>query len=259
MIDDTNFELIQRVLDGEASDHEKTELDQLLAENQDVQHLYVSMRRMVRQLDQMEPVEPRPQLESRIKSVVRSHAAAKGRVPLVERLHRFAGSLLTPRVGFSFATGIAAGLVLFAATNSYFNPPGNLDSNNMSGTIMMEKAVSTHPHVVENVEFEAGVISFVGKIAGSAEIIEVTSDIASPISVTFEFAPDEFTFDGIQGVDYARGTLSHAPGRITIEAGSILEVSIEFISASDKAGEITYMVKLDNEIRTGIISRRPKN
>jgi len=168
MIDPKTIELMNRVLDGVATEPERADLDRLLTASTEARAHYDAMNRLVRRLNAVTMIDPPSELHQRIVAAV----AAVDRMPALrhashahsgyDKEHGFAAWLrhaFSPpglRYGATFGFGLAAGAVVLMVVQS--GRPGDVvqgvDPSHVSGTISTpSRAAGTLPVVVP----EAGV------------------------------------------------------------------------------------------------------
>lgn len=152
MIDPKTIELMNRVLDGVATEPERADLDRALTASPEARSHYDAMSRLVRRLDAVSMIDPPSELHQRILAAV----AATNRVPAVRQTshagtahpahateHGFAAWLrhaFSPpgiRYGATFGLGLAAGAVVLLVLPS--GRPSDVargvDPSHVSGTI----------------------------------------------------------------------------------------------------------------------------
>lgn len=167
MIDPKTIELMNRVLDGVATEPERADLDRALTASTEARTHYEAISRLVRRLDAVSMIDPPSELHQRILAAV----AAVDRVSAVRHAshahyhhnkeHGFATWLrhaFSPpglRYGATFGLGLAAGAVILLVVPS--GRPGDVargvDPSHVSGTISTLSTTGSLPVAVP----EAGV------------------------------------------------------------------------------------------------------
>lgn len=149
MIDPKAIELMNRVLDGVATEPERADLDRMLTASTEARAHYEAISRLMRRLDAVSMIDPPSELHQRILAAV----ASVDRVSVVrptsrahrdhDKEHGFAAWLrhaFSPpglRYGATFGLGLAAGAVILLVVLS--GRPGHVtrgvDPSYVSGTI----------------------------------------------------------------------------------------------------------------------------
>lgn len=141
MIDPKTIELMNRALDGVATEPERADLDRALTASPEARSHYEAISRLVRRLDAVEMIDPPSELHHKIVAAMSAveptravpHTSHAGH----EHEHGFAAWLrhaFSPpglRYGATFGLGLAAGLVILLVL-----PTGpSVDPSHVSGTI----------------------------------------------------------------------------------------------------------------------------
>jgi len=160
MIDPKSIELMNRVLDGAATEPERADLDRTLAASPEARAHYEAMGRLVRRLDSVPMADPpahlHPRVVSAIDSVgVRPSVWQKEEPGFFGWLHRAIGRQGL-RYASTFGLGLAAGAVILAVVR-----PQPVDPSQVSGTLAALSASGSMPVAVP----EAGV-------AGSVAVLD---------------------------------------------------------------------------------------
>lgn len=253
MINEATFNMIQRAMDNEVSPEELKHLEDLCEQDEQVLHLYLSMKKMVEQLEKTEPVEPRPFLEQKIKAAVRTRSGATERVSLSERIYQLAGSFFTTRIGVSFATGVVAGLVLFLATSSFVNFPGDVDPVGMSGSILFSENEVVPDATVRTVEFLSATVEFTSQVEQRKVSLNVVVSADQDVAIELKYPVDQLLFEEISGFKASHSGFSSSPGKMEIHGTGNYTVSLLFEMTKEEVGKLFYNVKCDNQLKSGSI------
>jgi hypothetical protein len=136
MIDDKYLALLHAELDGLNSPQASARLTAYLAANPEAQRFYEELRGMANTLAEVKPVEPPAHLQSAImNALTRRHAP---RVAKQSRLAAFKDwweEIFETKYAFSFAGGLAVGIVLFALAVQLTTKERVSDSSKLYGTI----------------------------------------------------------------------------------------------------------------------------
>jgi hypothetical protein len=147
MIDPKTTDLMNRVLDGDATESERAHLDRYLAAHPEARTHYDEFSRLVQRLDSHPLADPPPVLHSHIMAAVedhgsaRSHAAAHRDDPHGRGFAAWVAGVFSPprlRVATTFGLGLATGAFLLAAL--HFGRSGawdasRVDPSQLTGTI----------------------------------------------------------------------------------------------------------------------------
>jgi anti-sigma factor RsiW len=124
MIDPKTVELMNRVLDGAASEHERADLESRLAKSPETRAHYDELTRLVRWLDSVPMVGPPSELRPRVMAEVHALGAAPIPRPAGEGFLAWIRRALAPpalRYASTFGLGVAAGAVILLVVQ----PRGN--------------------------------------------------------------------------------------------------------------------------------------
>ena len=153
MIDPKTIELINRVLDGAATEPERADLDRALTSSPEARARYEEMGRLVRRLDSVPMDDPPADLRPRVVAAV--DALGVRHTSRASNEHGFFSWLraaIAPqglRYASTFGLGLAAGAVILAVVR----PGQPVDPSQVSGTLATPGATGSMPVAVP----EAGV------------------------------------------------------------------------------------------------------
>lgn len=253
MINEATLNMIQRAIDNEVSPEELKHLEDLCEQDEQVRHLYLSMKKMVEQLEKTEPVEPRPFLEQKIKDACSARSGAIEGVPLSGRIYQLAGSLFTTRIGVSFATGMAAGLVLFLATSSFVNFSGDVDPVGMSGSILLNDNEMVSHAAVRTVELPSATVEFTSQTEQNKVSLNVVVSADQDVAIELKYPVDQLLFEEISGFKASHSGFSSSPGEIEISGIGNYAATLLFKATAEEVGLLSYNVKCDNQLKSGSI------
>ena len=257
MISEATFNVIQRAIDDEASPEELKGLEHLSARDAEVRHLYLSMKTMVEQLETVEPVNPPAHLEQTMKAAVRARSEARSRASLSERVSHLADSLFTIRIGVSFAAGLAAGLILFAATSVFIELPGGVDPADMTGSIRLNHDGEAPQVVTRTVEVSSARVNFTGESRTNQVALTVSVYADRDVGVELEYQVDEFRLEKISRTESLPGDFYSSPGKIGLNGAGDCGFTLHFEVLAAEPGPLSYNVMCSGESETGTIALEP--
>lgn len=149
MIDPKHIELMNRVLDGAATEPERADLDRILTSSPEAHAHYDQLSRLVRRLDSVPMVDPPAELHPRVVSAVDASGARSHEEHGFVAWLRHAFAPLGLRYGSIFGLGLAAGAIILAV----FRPGLPVNPSQVSGTLANPGSVGSMPVAVP----EAGV------------------------------------------------------------------------------------------------------
>jgi hypothetical protein len=177
MIDPKTIELMNRVLDGVATEPERADLDRALTASAEARSHYEAMSRLVRRLNAVEMVAPPSEMHQKIVAAVAAvEGVEKTRVvrhashahPDGDKDHGFMAWLrhaLSPpglRYGTTFGFGLAAGaiIVLVVLTGRPGDATRGVDPSHISGTIATPSMGTGLPVAVPEAGVSGSVAAF---------------------------------------------------------------------------------------------------
>ncbi|MCI0452770.1 MAG: hypothetical protein L0Z51_10340 [Candidatus Latescibacteria bacterium] len=183
MIDSKIIELMNRVLDGAATEPERADLDRILASSPEANTHYESLHRLMSRLDAVPMDEPPAQLHGQVVTSIEASGVRHATRPADD--HGFIGwirhSFARPglRYASTFGLGLAAGAFLLAAVR----PGLPVDPSQVSGTLATPPATGTLPVAVP----EAGVSGSVAVVdRGPVTQVRLQVDSAGGTEWVFE-------------------------------------------------------------------------
>jgi hypothetical protein len=224
MLEKSVVELINKDLDGLASAEDQPRLRQLYAESEEARRFAEDLRALSRGLATSGRAVPPPTLKP---AVMRSLETAKRTV----RSHRWSwnpaellGVSRNLRPAMLFVSGLAVGLVLFAAGSRLISP-GNLDENDLVGSLAVHGSSFS---VGKAADFRSGEMhASVRTGAGSGQtILRIGLDVPPGTLTVLVYNP---TGGHVEGVDVAKAGLAEISleqGRVVLRGISTGEVGI---------------------------------
>ncbi|HXV12681.1 MAG TPA: hypothetical protein VEC56_00615 [Candidatus Krumholzibacteria bacterium] len=152
MIDPKHIELMNRVLDGAATEPERADLDRILTSSPEAHAHYDHLRRLVSRLDSVPMVDPPAELYPRVVSAVDASGIRHARSHEEHGFWAWLRHAFAPpglRYASTFGLGLAAGAFVLALVR----PGTPVDPSQVSGTLANPGATGSMPVAVP----EAGV------------------------------------------------------------------------------------------------------
>lgn len=175
MIDPKTIELMNRVLDGAATEPERADLDRTLTASPEARHHYEEMGRLVRRLDAVPMAEPPADLHPRVVAAVdasgiRYRAGSSDEHGFMAWLRRaFAPPGL--RYASTFGLGLAAGAVILAMVRT--GQP--VDPSHVAGTLALPASTGSMPVAVPEAGL-SGSVAVVDRGPGTQIRLKVDAD-----------------------------------------------------------------------------------
>lgn len=215
MIDEKHKVLIHRAIDGELSDHERVEFDQLLQSSPEALSVYRQLAELAALPSRLPASEAPVELKGRIlKQVVVDSRRKPHRGPSDPRsIGAMIGTLLTPRLVYGLAAGLIIGIGLGALVLR--GPAGHLDPMDLSGTIV----VGDDPKTLKRVDSD----SFAEAQAKGRLAVDVASDLAyiqlelqstTDVSIVIDFDPAAYAVRAFEQQMPLPSATATAPGQI---------------------------------------------
>lgn len=213
-------DLIQRVLDGDATAAEETQLRDLMATTPEVRARYEELERVFVALRDVRPVEPAPEQVASVLHAVR--ALAPGGGGAVAEPSGWRGALdairarLTPSLAYAFAAGAIAGVALLGAFDQRLrrdldgaSPGALLPSTRLSSAGVVDTArldANAFTGVVRTHAFEGALVAEIECGSGDAAALGLTYDVHGLAVLRFERSSP------------AAGEIVLEPGRVRLSA-----------------------------------------
>lgn len=209
MIEKKYIEWIHKELDGLNDPEESKRLKDYLQKNEEARNFYEELRQLCRTLEEVEEIEPSPNLKKSIVNAINwkkyAPAAKKRRTPawLVR-------PLLNPKYAIVFASGVLIGIVGYAVFFTSWQKPRTSD---LVGMLMVDRSkVKTTQSIPFHQEEVTG--RFQLQVGEETLIAELSSDSRQPIQMVLRFDPDDLKFLGFQ-------RLTEAPVQLTTSKGVV--------------------------------------
>ncbi len=204
MIDNKYLELLHGELDGANSPQESALLTAYLAANPEAQRLAEELRGMSNLLGEVKPVTPPAHLQYAIMNTI-----ARRRAPRTAKHGQLAAfknwliEIFEPKSAFSFAGGLAVGVLLFALALQ-MTKDGASDSTKLYGTIgaphTAEQQTASKPRIISH-EVATGAMNWHRE--GDVLVVEITLAAAEAFDLIVLFEPSGLRCKGISVIDGA--------------------------------------------------------
>lgn len=220
---DRTIELMNREIDGVNTSAQSDELNRLLAGDADARAEFDALKALHRRLEAIPVADPPPHLIHRILSAV-PFGRYPGRAPAHEGLGAWLSGIFSRprlRLAATFATGLVAGIVLWAAVDSG-HVDSSIDTSNLYGT-MRSIHSSDGFQVVGHVGIETAQVRGEVRLHESDRklLAEISLDTTDPIEWTVRYNRDDVAFEGFRQVEGDAGSVSAAGDVMTVsQAGS---------------------------------------
>jgi hypothetical protein len=189
MIERRVLELMNLAIDGVATPSQRTELESYLAIHPEFRSYLEALSQLSQRLDAAPMVEPPESLEPRIMEAINELPAL---APAhTERFPAWLKSFLAPKLRpwSTFGLGLAAGIFIFAAIQygrpDLWDVARDIDTSNMSGSIVRERAPETEPVALIPIEATEGAAS--GSLTARDDGENVRVDIVLQSTVAVEW------------------------------------------------------------------------
>jgi len=205
-LDEGYEELIQREIDGDTSEQERTALKDYVATNAEARRLHSGLKRLTEILNQVGPVKPPADLAKSIVAALPPGRLAQGRVlPPRSWLARY------PILKFGYA--IAAGLILGLILHPFlFNQTSTLPATDVQGS-MVPRAAGDQLQLI--LDGERGSVSL--RVSDSIASLEFDLDSRTPVQFEVGFDGTQVEFRGFNQQMNHVGSFAAEPGRIVIQ------------------------------------------
>jgi anti-sigma factor RsiW len=186
-------------LDGVATPEESSKLQEHLARDPEAKARFEHLRQLSAMLDRVEMVDPPPDLKAGILRSIRTRATSEpARVGWLDRLAAAFGGRPLFRFAYSFAAGVAAGIIGFAVFSGNFASRPQPGADRFSGTMAPLFRSEAHRKVdSRKFDFAEGSVAIETRLtdAGVALVVEARS--ASEIGLRLEFEPADYSVVGL--------------------------------------------------------------
>ncbi|NNE36160.1 MAG: hypothetical protein HKN13_13045 [Rhodothermales bacterium] len=260
MIDDKVFELINAGVDDELSPSQRSELDQLIADQPEVADLFSQMTDTVHRVQALKSTDPPADLRDRIMASLPAVSMAEHRETRLDSVSSGVGSfvelvrsLFQPRYALQFATVFAGGLLIGALVVSGLTgigPFGELvDPNQAVGTIggSPENALTGPTSTTElRGDLFNGTVTVSRSAGGLDLVVEGQTNQTAVIMIGF----DEMTeFEGLSYLENkqsANATISS--GLITATLSDSNALKVRFRTSNGEPSRFVVQLKEGDSI-----------
>ncbi len=211
-LDERYDELIQREIDGEASEQEVAALRHYVAENADARSRQAELKQLAELLNRVEPVTPPADLAKSILAALPPQRYAPARV-------------LRPRTGLArypilkYGYALAAGLILGLALHQFlFIHPSALPVTDVSGSMLprIPASSSSPAHQLPlNSDGVTGSVSI--RVSGPVAPLEFDLDSQKPVQFEVRFDSAQVELKGFSQQINKVDSFAAVPGRIIVQ------------------------------------------
>jgi hypothetical protein len=243
MNEDKYFELMNKVIDGEASEHEKKTLSDYLASHPKAAKQYAELKGAAKALDEAGLMKPPVDLKQKVmSSISRDLHHARSGAGIISRLFAGMRTGAGARYACTFVAGAAFGILILALITGV-TKTGWLDNSDLYGTAILKRGGGSFEITGENhfkVGESAGVIAARANYRTAIAKIEIESINAADLILRFDqrelgfvsFGQDE-EMQGTCEVGADSVAFSHSGSNVytvvlkkRIECGSYFELTI---------------------------------
>lgn len=213
--------LIRNSLDGTATADETARLDATLASSDAARRRHHELLALFQTLQRVPLADPPADLQSRVLAALPSTPPARIRIGWLEALREGLSGPPVARLGFTFAAGLAAGAIAFAAWNGTLTARTSGDLQHATGTL------SPAPKAGAALDWQLGEAAVrVANPDPRRLLVEIAG--SGDAEVSLECAAPGF---GASAVRSSRPASSHVllePGRVRLSgaAGTVFELEI---------------------------------
>ncbi len=211
-LDERYDELIQREIDGEASEQEAAALRDYVAANADARSRQAELKKLAETLNRVEPINPPADLAKSVLAALPSRRYAPARV-------------LRPRTGLArfpilkYGYALAAGLILGIALHQFlFNQPSTPPVTDVSGSMLPRNPAPVSgpaDHWPLKLDGVSGSVSI--RVSGSVAPLEFDLDSQKPVQFEVRFDSAQVELKGFSQQINRVDSFAAVPGRIDVQ------------------------------------------
>jgi hypothetical protein len=205
-LDEGYEELIQREIDGDTSEQEKTALKDYVAANAEAQSLHAGLKKLTEVLNRVEPVKPPADLAKSILAALspRRHAQAR-----VLRPRSWLARYPILKFGYAIAAGLILGLLLHPFL---FNQTSTLPATDVQGSMIPRLSGD---QMLLNLDGGSGSVTL--RVSDSIASLEFDLDSREPARLEVGFDKGQVEFKGFNQQTNSVDSFAAEPGRIVVQ------------------------------------------
>lgn len=261
MIDHKDIELICKVVDKEASKSEVSEFEKLIRDSEEANELYVQMIEVTKKLSEIPEVDPPLMLKRNVMDKISKTAVSSmiSRESIISRIRAVMAETFAKKPSFTFATGIAFGLMFMVIIMDISSNFSSLNQTDITGSINIEenKIERNLLNITEIRGGTEGEFSQIGEIRTykSSDVVTATIDINSSIETRIEFVfdPELVKFVSIEPGSLQTNSINIEYGNIVINSQAKNTITMVFKRLDDKNSKLNYSFTINEVIQEGII------
>jgi len=225
-IEQKTIDLINADIDGEIEHADKSELDAVLAENDEARNLHREFAALAGSIESIEPVSPPPHLRHVIMNSVKPTPTRAVSPGFLQTL--FASPTL--RYSSTFAAGVL--LTLSIISSDQISSQAFDDVTGLVGTISDPVSGNLVNSVaVDNAEV-AGTVSL--RTTGSMLILDFDLAANSPVEIEADYADRTIWFNGFAQLESPGASISAQSGRVTMQIEGKRRYALFLHNAGDR-------------------------
>ena len=219
MIDDKHLQLIHQEIDGENSSEESEAVQKYMLKNEEAKTLYSDLNALSNLLNQVDAKDPSPNLKKNILNSIQPYkSSSREKTPVIGGLIQNIKSVFQIKYGFAFASGLAAGLILFVLLgNQNLQTPVNEISNFYVTMIPKEADNNLQSASFFEINLDQVTGSVHVKNGKDVVLLELQLNSSQNIDVYLGFNKDELEFSGLSKGDHpSRGAIEYDANQVNL-------------------------------------------
>lgn len=251
MISESIKILVHRAIDGELSQSERGDFEQLLESSPDVRQFYTQLQALAALPGQLPPVDPPAELRNQILTgVANGQRRRKSLGSNPRSIGALIGTLLTPRLAYGLAAGLIVGIGVTAVTLN--NHSGQLNPLDLSGTLTSGKDSKGLTRVDADSFGDGQAVGQIAVDAGSGlTYIQIALETTQEISLVLEFDPLAYTLRAFEQQSPISGEI--ASGHGLLRATHVGDNRYLFVLGTIGESKTPVVFRVES---TGVIYRR---
>ncbi|MEE9169544.1 MAG: hypothetical protein V3U73_07240 [bacterium] len=203
MLDEKQVELIHHEMDGMNSEEESVRLEELLARNAEARALFADLSSLSEMLAHIEERDPSPNIKKHILNAIQPQPHSPVREDsFVRSIFKKLRPLPGLRYGYTFAAGLAAGLVLYALLGNNIQHGRPADISSLYGSMFLDE-LDESSEAVASFQFDLDEIEGNVVVRNSEGLVLVVLSLSSSnkVEALLEFNEDQLSFWGLSKPD----------------------------------------------------------